>query len=306
MTAAGFRAILVPLDGSGIGQQAIEVGARLARHAGATLHFAMAHQPPPAGLLTLEPPRVAKEVEVESRAREAAYLEALAEGVRCAHGLCVTTALLEGPPARALADEMRARHIDLVVMTTHGRGGLNRWWLGSVTDRLLHLTHVPLLLLHPRTGAQPTEFRRVLVALDGESDDTVLECALAVGSLASSASYVLARVVPPTTPLMSPLPAYPTHLHPDWARQQDLEARNYLARLSSRLGSRGFHTTTEVVAAAGIADAVLEIAAATSADLIAVGTHGAVGVERLLLGSVADKVIRGAAQPVLVVPQPRK
>jgi nucleotide-binding universal stress UspA family protein len=61
-----------------------------------------------------------------------------------------------------------------------------------------------------------------------------------------------------------------------------------------------------VVAAEGIAESVLEIAASTSADLIAVGTHGAAGVERLLLGSVADKVIRGAAQPVLVVPQPRK
>jgi nucleotide-binding universal stress UspA family protein len=306
MTPAGFHAILVPLDGSGVGQQAIEVGARLARHAGASLHFAMAHQPLPAGLLSSELPRVAEELEVESRAREAAYLEAVAEGVRCAHGLCVTTALLEGPPARALADEMRARHVDLVVMTTHGRGGLNRWWLGSVTDRLLRLTRAPLLLLHPRTATQPTEFRRVLVALDGESDEGLLECALAVGSLASSASYVLARVVPPTTPLMGPLPAYPTRLHPDWARRQDLEARNYLARLSSRLASRGFHTTTEVVAAEGVADSLLEIAAATSADLIAVGTHSAAGVERLLLGSVADKVIRGAAQPVLVVPQPRK
>jgi nucleotide-binding universal stress UspA family protein len=306
MTPASFRAILVPLDGSEIGQQAIEVAARLARHAGAALHLAMAHQPPPAGLLASELPRVAEEVEAESRAREAAYLEAVAEGVRCAHGLCVTTALLEGPPARALADEVRARHIDLVVMTTHGRGGLNRWWLGSVTDRLLRLTRAPVLLLHPRTGVQPTEFRRVLAALDGESDDAVLECALAGGSRAASAAYVLTRVGPTTTPLMSPLPAYPIHGHPDWARRQDLEARNYLARLSSRLASLGFHTATQVVAAEGIAESVLEIAASTSADLIAVGTHGAAGVERLLLGSVADKVIRGAAQPVLVVPQPRK
>lgn len=305
MTPTTFHAILVPLDGSAAGEQAIPVGARIARRAGATLHFAMACEPSPARLLSSELPRVAEAVEREARIREAGYLETVAEAARSTHGLSVTTALLEGPAASALAEHVRACRIGLVVMTTHGRGGLSRWWLGSVTDRLLRRTPVPLLLLHPREQAQPIEFHRILVAVDGECDDAVLEPALALGSLGSGASYVLTQVVAPSVPIMSPLPAYPTHLGPDWAKRQELEARNHLARLSSRLGARGFRVATEVVAAEGVADSVLEVARYRSADLIAIGTHGAGAVERFFLGSVADKVIRGATQPVLVVPPPR-
>jgi len=150
VTPTTFHAILVPLDGSAAGEQAIPVGARIARRAGATLHFAMACEPSPARPLSSELPRVAEAVEREARIREAGYLETVAEAARSTHGLSVTTALLEGPAASALAEHVRACRIGLVVMTTHGRGGLSRWWLGSVTDRLLRRTPVPLLLLHPR------------------------------------------------------------------------------------------------------------------------------------------------------------
>jgi nucleotide-binding universal stress UspA family protein len=118
----------------------------------------------------------------------------------------------------------------------------------------------------------------VLAALDGESDDAVLECALAVGSLASSASYVLTRVVrrrradEPSARVPHPRP-------PRLGQAAGPRARNYLARLSSRLASLGYG---DQVVAAENRESVLEIAASTSADLIAVGTHGAAGVERLL------------------------
>ncbi len=130
----------------------------------------------------------------------------------------------------------------------------------------------------------------------------MLAPALALGALTSTESYVLARVVPASTPMMSSLPAYPIGHHPDWARQQDIEARNALARLVSRLQvpQRG-RVTTEVVAAENVADALLAVAQAKSADLIVMGTRGATGLE-LILGSVADKVIRCGSRPVLVVP----
>jgi len=304
MPETSFHAVLVPLDGSPEGEQAIPVGSAVARRAGATLDFALVLQPPSALALATERPAVAAAIEQDARTRASEYLEAKAEAAR-ALGLAVTPGLLHGAPAGALADYIRTRGIDLVVMTTHGRGGLGRWWLGSVADRLLRRSLAPILLLHPGESPQPTEFRRILVALDGEADEGVVEAALALGSLGAGAGYFLIRVVPPATPIMSPLPAYSTHLG-DWARRQDLEARNHLARVSAGLRSRGVEVSSEVVPAERVAETLLDTARAHSADLVAVGTHGAGAAERLVLGSVADKVIRGAGQPMLACPRRRQ
>ena len=73
-------------------------------------------------------------------------------------------------------------------------------------------------------------------------------------------------------------------------------------RIGTRLRSQGISVATEMIAARGVGEQILGLAQSTGADLIVVGTHAARGMERLLLGSVADKVIRGASQPVLVVP----
>ncbi|HEU5042179.1 MAG TPA: universal stress protein [Gemmatimonadales bacterium] len=286
------RGILIPLDGSDAAEQALPVAERLARRTGAPLHLATVFVPPEAA-----------ELEEEARRRLETYMECAGDAARSAHGLAVTTAVLTGAPAVALAHHARIRHADLVVMTTHGRGGLSRWWLGSVADRLLRRTTVPVLLLPLRSHAQPIEFHRILVALSGEAgDDAVVEHALALAAPACGATLRLVRVVPASVPMLGPLPAYPTPRGPDWAGRLALEARTALARTSGRLDGCGVRVTTEVVASENIAEAVLHAADAMSADLIAVGSHGAGAVERLILGSVADKVIRGAGRPVLVVP----
>lgn len=303
--ATRLRVILVPLDGSRLAEQAICVAAAIAHRAGAAIHLALVHEPPPPHLLTREPPGLADDLDQEARRHSAEYLEAAASELRTAHGLPVTPARLNGRPATVLADYIRDRKVDLTVMTTHGTGGLGRWWLGSVADRLLRRTSAPVLLLHPREAPQPTRFRRIVVALDGEIEDPVLEAALALGSLDAEASYRLTRVVSPAPPIPNPLAAYPTRHRPDWAKRQELAARNSLARLSARLRARGFAVTTEVVVAGAVAEAVLDAARSHTADLIVVGTHGASGLERLILGSVADKVVRGATRPVLVVPAAR-
>ena len=297
-----LKAILVPLDGSTTGEEALPVAEHLARRAGATLHLATVYVPPSALLLAGEAPAAAAALDDDARRRTEAYLERSADAARCAQGLSVTATLLEGPPAVALAHYARAHHMDLVVMTTHGRGGLSRWWLGSVADRLLRRTTVPVLLLPPRAHPQAGEFHRILVALGGESDETVLEPAVGIAGLGSGTALHLVRVVPPSVPIMSPLTAFPAPARPDWAKRREIEARTALARTASRLEGRGVQASTEVLAAENVAEAVLDQAGAMAADLIIVGTHGAGGVERLILGSVADKVIRGAGRPVLVVP----
>jgi nucleotide-binding universal stress UspA family protein len=95
-------------------------------------------------------------------------------------------------------------------------------------------------------------------------------------------------------------------MRPHWREVQENCARSYLERVAARMRTQGMRVATQMISARGVGEQILDLARATGADLIVVGTHGARGVERMLLGSVADKVIRGATQPVLVVPTRRE
>jgi nucleotide-binding universal stress UspA family protein len=210
---------------------------------------------------------------------------------------------LHGTVAKTVADHAQAQRVGLVIMTTHGHGAVNRFWLGSVADHILRRVHVPVLLLRPTQGTPHTEFRRIVVALDGSSEgERPLEPALALGSLTRDALHTLVQVVEPPVSLITRLAMSPARERPHWREQQENCARSYLERVATRLRSRGVSVATEMIPARGVGEQILGFAQRSGADLIVVGTHAARGMERLLLGSVADKVIRGSTQPVLVVP----
>src|SRR5205823_6503664 len=132
-----FRSLLVPLDGTPFGEHALPLAAGVARRSGAAVH--LVHVPGGSG----EAPR----------GRERAYLaEAAGRLVVRAPGVTVGTRVLEGAGAEGLADAL-LKHAgevgaDLLVLSSHGRSGLARWWLGSVADDLVRRTAVPLLLAH--------------------------------------------------------------------------------------------------------------------------------------------------------------
>lgn len=302
MSAPGFRGILVPLDGSELAEQALPVGVSLARKAGATLHLVGVHVPFPISAMPPEMPLLPKEFEEEVRADLAEYLHSVAAGAQVSLEAPVRTAVPIGPAAEALCEYVQSRPIDLVVMTTHGRGGLSRWWLGSVADRMLRRLEVPVLLLHPRDLPQPTAFQRIVLALDGEIEEPVVAAALALAGSNPATRYVLTRVVEPRIPVLTALAARPAHLAPQWTEVREVEARNYLARLSRQLRASGFDVRRQVMVGRGVAAQVLKLAGTLDADCIVVGTHGADGMERVLLGSAADKIVRGAEVPVLVAP----
>jgi nucleotide-binding universal stress UspA family protein len=302
VSAAAHRGILVPLDGSEVAEQALAVGASRARMDGATLHLVSVHEPMPLGGMPPDYPIAMFDLEEQTRADLAKYLESVAGQARASLQTPVITSIVTGSAAGALCEYVESHSVGLVVMTTHGRGGLNRLWLGSVADRMLRRLEVPVLLLHPRDVPQPTEFRRILVALDGEIEEPLVDAAFALVGAAPPARYVFTRVVEPTIPVLSGLAARPGHLPPDWNQMREIEARDYLARLTDRLRTDGLDATSQVLVGRGIAGQVLELADAIGADCIVAGTHGARGMERLMLGSVADKIVRGAKVPVLVVP----
>jgi nucleotide-binding universal stress UspA family protein len=297
----GFRAILVPLDGQELAEQALPVARSLARRCGAELHLVTVQPPLSALLLASDAARVAQQVHEETALALRGYVEQAATTLR-GDDLVVGGTLLQGPPAERLAGYVRDHRIELVVMTTHGRGGLNRVWLGSVADRLLRMLEVPMLLLRPPRGPPPGEYRRVLVAIGERAELEVLEPALTVGALAGTTSYVLAHVVEPPPPMISAVPAHQPGLGPEWIEARHRGALAYLEPLAQRLCARGVPTDVRVVVGGPPAAELLDLARATGAELIATGTHGRRGLERLVLGSVADKIVRGSEVPVLVTP----
>jgi len=302
VSAPALGGILVPLDGSEMAEQALAVGASRARKSGATLHLVSVHEPMPLVGMPPDFPVVMPDLDEQTRANRAEYLESVAAVARASLATPVITSVVTGATAAALCEYVESHSVGLVVMTTHGRGGLSRWWLGSVADRMLRRLDVPVLLLQPRDVAQPTEFRRILVALDGEIEEPLVDAAFALGGPAPPARYVFTRVIEPTIPVLSGFAARPGHLPPNWNEVREIEARNYLARLTDQLRAKGLDATSRVLIGRGIAGQVLELADAIGADCIVAGTHGARGMERLMLGSVADKLVRGAKVPVLVAP----
>jgi nucleotide-binding universal stress UspA family protein len=297
-----LRGVLVPLDGSQLAEQALSVGVARARRTGATLHLVSVHEPLPLAAMPPDYPMPMQELETEVHEERLQYLESVAGSARASLPTQVVTSLVTGHPAGSLCEYVETHPVDLVVMTTHGRGGLSRLWLGSVADRMLRRVAIPVLLLHPDEALQSTEFRRVLVALDGQIEQPVLEAVELLGSEANGLHCTLTRVVEPTVPVLSSLAARPARLPPDWNAKQEVGARNYLATLADQLGARGWNVSWQLLTGRGVAGQVLELADAIQADAIVVGTRGARGVERLLLGSVADKIVRGARVPVLVAP----
>jgi nucleotide-binding universal stress UspA family protein len=195
--------------------------------------------------------------------------------------------------------------VDLVVMTTHGRGPFSRFWLGSVADEFLRRAPVPVLLVRPQEtkpdlGREPA-LRHVLVPLDGSPlAEQILGPAVSLGSL-TRADYTLLRVVPP--PMFGVYDAGGFAISPveePSLEEQRSHAEAYLDKVAERLRAKSLPVRTQVIVGRQPSEAILEEAQTQAIDLIALATHGLQGLQRLLLGSVADKVIRGASIPVLV------
>jgi nucleotide-binding universal stress UspA family protein len=142
-------------------------------------------------------------------------------------------------------------------------------------------------------------YKRMLVPLDGsELAEAILPFAEQVaGPL--DAEVVLLRVIEPTSPVE--LVASAGVVAPDTFTLRDMDAKRYLAEVERRLSKKGLRVRSRVALGGPPAEEILAAAQATSADLIAMATHGRGGLGRVLLGSVAGAVLQAAEVPVLLI-----
>jgi nucleotide-binding universal stress UspA family protein len=306
-----YHSILVPLDGSTFGEHALPLALALARRGGASLQLAHVHVAlaPTYGETTLN---WYNETDAALRQSERTYLAKVVNRLTAVAPVSVTPALVEGPVAEALRERAAATHADLVVMTTHGRGPLARAWLGSVADELVRRLAIPVLAVRPAEVGVDLDkepvIRHILIPLDGsELAEQIIEPAVALGSLLQ-ADYTLLRVTRPqvmgnTDPAIMLGDGLDPYLFDQLGKLYDeehAEAAKYLESVAAPLRARSLCVRTRVVAHEQPATAILEEVKAHRADMIAVATHGLSGLPRLFLGSVADKVLRGAGVPVLL------
>jgi nucleotide-binding universal stress UspA family protein len=297
--------IVVPLDGSRLAEQALEPAQFLALRLHAAIEVVQVFEPSVpamygAGALPIDP-----RLDAELRQEAAAYIDSIAARERIPRGARVTAKLLEGPAVETLAAHLVALDHPLVVMMTHGRSGIGRVLLGSVTEALVRSTTVPVLAIRARTESEApvaTRFGRVLVPIAGGDFGTDMGDRTADVFGTANVEYVLLHAVIPA-PLIAPLdPAIPPPV-PVVDAEADT-AHELLDGLADRLRARGAQVRVRVLIDVDPAHAIREAANEASADVISMATHGYHGIKRLVLGSVADTVLRHATVPVLLVRPP--
>lgn len=285
--------VLVPLDGSERAEVALPYALAIARALGASLRL----------LTVIETPEdvdrpaehdAEDRTEAERQQRER-YLHAIAERVDVETG-AVELSVVAGEPVEeilaAAGDAVR-----LTVMATAGRGGIERWFVGSVADKVMRLSSKPVLLVQSREGtSESRRLRRLLVPLDGSP---LAEAALPLAgelAVALGASVALARVepFPPTWPPGAP---------PDLTGISSLvlEAnQQYLDNLRHQLPAQ---VSVSAIAQWGSpAPVLLDLVERQQIDLVVMTTRGRGGVRRLILGSTADRLVRSGAATLLIPP----
>ena len=299
-----LRSLLVPLDGSDLSEWSLPIATRVARATGACLHLARVHEPhEPDHLLSNSSFQWEgvdlHEYDGRHRENESEYLAGVT-GRLDGDGIAVDARLLDGDPAERLASYADEVDSDLVVITSHGRSGLQRAWLGSVADGMVRRTHRPLLILHPHdaeAGRADLDIRHILVPLDGSGpSESVLPAALDL-ALATGARVTLVHVLAGPTVLGPRIMTYrPDRLEPDLGG-----AFKYLDAVAEDLRYGGVEVAVQARTGAQPAVAIADAAKELDADIIAMATHGYGMVKRTVLGSVADKVLRLHPVPLLLV-----
>jgi len=292
-----YKQILVSLDGSAFAESSLPLALEISRRTGANVHL----------VTVLEPVTSFAYEGWEGAAVEwsNAYLEDVLGRIEGKAGAEVSHAVLSGHTVEMLQGECEAKEVDLVVMASHGRGTMSRMWLGSVADGFVRQASVPVLLVRPEDDAAPATvfdhtFETLMIPLDGsELSEDALVYSTAFGELFDSA-YHLTRIVSYPVDVASPYLPHTAQLNQQIMEDAKNGAAKYLEAHAENMRRRGLRVTTSVAVDAQAGHGVLSEAEAVGADMVAMATHGRTGLSRAILGSAADKVLRGLHVPLLL------
>ena len=309
-----YSKVIVPLDGSELSEQSLPYAELIAGSLGAPVELVQAYDILPAGLLgARNRSGVVSTLEESARTRALVSMESQRRRLE-GNGHTVSTVAQRGPAADVIVAVASAEPTALVVMSTHGRGGISRWVMGSVTDKALHTMPNPMLIVRANVmgpASPETSLKNVVVPLDGSAlSELAIPHAISVAG-ALSASITVLRITPTedhyrqqlnmVTPEMSTVPDFDMADPDELAAEDAEETTTYLEDVRNRMRIDHAHGVgTEHLVNDNIAQAIIE-RATQQTSLVVMTTHGRSGVGRMVLGSVTDRVIRHSNLPVLVI-----
>ncbi|MBM3142030.1 MAG: universal stress protein [Chloroflexi bacterium] len=283
-----YEKILVPLDGSELAEQAIPYVEWLARKFNSEVIFitvCFAGDP-------LE--RALKE-----------YIERRAEKIQSL-GMKARSACIEGEPATSIIDFACKNDVSLIVISTHGRTGVSHWPLGSIANKVVQRSHIPVFLVRSsHLGKAPAdkELRKILLTLDGSHFSEAIIPYVEKLAKGMDSEAALLRVIEPAK--LPQLAAYRDRkkYEKDFMAKLEREAERYLDKKKTALASKGVKVNSVLLEGKPV-ETILQYAEDNSVNLIALTTHGFSGITKWAYGSVASRIIEGSPKPVLLVRPP--
>ena len=295
-----FKRILIPLDGSALAANALKPAMRIAQaQEGETLLLRVVEPVPVMMGDAFGQPLVWPiETTTELSAAAQRYLDAVKEEWQPVLPK-INTCVEVGTPANSIIGHAEQHDIDLIVMTTHGTSGIERWMMGSVAERVLRNAPCPVLILRGEES-----LTHMMITLDGSYlSEMVLEPALALAS-SLGARVTLLRVDDPRE-------------HPDMALYQSIasaddtmaeryrldfynQSQRYLQNVIDQYSDQPLEIKFDL-GRGNAAKQIVQAAERDGCELIAMTTHGRTGLSRWRYGSTTEKVLRSAEKALFVV-----
>lgn len=292
-----MQQILVPVDFSEHSAAAVERAFSLAAESDAEVLLLHAMNLPPLAEAPSIPADLRKELERDEREAFERYCGDLRD-----RGLSFTSRLDERDASVAIREAARADEIQSIIMGSHGRRGLDRFLLGSVAERTLHGAPVPVHVVRESPEQAKEPIRSILLATDFSAGAAQVEDLVIEWARRFSAEVEIFHVIRETAVLFAP---YAVAGSSDFEGQMREAANHRIERVADRFRAAGVSVKSKIVYGRA-SEAILDRAEATGVQLIAMGSRGYSALARIVLGSVAQKVLRHAPCGVLVAGEPER
>ena len=289
--------ILVPLDGSEFAEQALQAAEALCTAYECRLTLLTVKQKE-SFLKSIHFSLTFKGRRLSINGERETYLQKIEKSLE-AKGIEVDHTIRTGEVAESINGLVKEIGVDMVVISSHGRSGVSRLLLGSVANQVLQQATCPIMVIHPIEGVTPAvpKFKKLLVTLDGsEFAERVLP-------------YVKASVIFESVVLLISVPQVPeaemygavVNEIRELREHAETEAKEYLEGVSTNLQKAGVNTTV-IVTGSRPAQTIASIAQKEKVDVIMMATHGRGGMDSLIIGSVAERIVQNTDCPVFLVP----
>jgi nucleotide-binding universal stress UspA family protein len=284
-----YEDILLPFDGSDGAAEALHHAAEIAHWADATIHVLFVADTRRDSVTVVE-----TEV-VDALVQEGEDIVEEAEKTLTTLGVDYDSDVVKGHPAPTIVEYAEQYEYDVIVMPTHGREGVSRYLIGSVTEKVVRLSSVPVLTARMQPDEQLVfPYENILIPTDGSAGAAhAAEHGLSLAAALDATVHVLS-VVDETSLGLDVRSTIS-------GQEREQAATDAVDDVVSEAETRGVSNTVRHVEHGSPIEVILDTIDSNDIHAVVMGTTGRRGSDRILLGSVAEKTVRSAPVPVITV-----